>query len=96
MPEIPPALIGTGGPVGLIAFVVLLVILGRLVPRSVHEDRVKDKDLQIAYLQQTLQVRDEQSRVRDEQTSKLLLQSDLTVQLLQSLAREAGRDDLVA
>lgn len=96
MPEIPPALIGTGGPVSIVLFVVTLIIVGRLVPRSVHEDRIKDKDQQIAYLQQTVQVRDEQARVRDEQLQKLLPNSDLTVQLLRALAKEAGRDDLVA
>ncbi|MFG1776604.1 hypothetical protein ACGFIG_09265 [Micromonospora sp. NPDC049048] len=92
--EIPPALLGTGGPVGVLLFVVGLVLTGRLIARSVHEDRIKDKDDQIANLRQTLTVRDEQVRVRDEQTTKLLAQSDLTVQLLQSLAREAGRHDL--
>jgi hypothetical protein len=96
MPEIPPALIGTGGPVGLIAFVVLLVLVGRLVPRKMHEERIGDKDQQIVYLQQTVQVRDEQAAVRDEQLQKLLTNSDLTVQLLRALSKEAGRDDLVA
>ncbi|MFI1197684.1 hypothetical protein ACH4T9_31110 [Micromonospora sp. NPDC020750] len=90
--EIPPALLGTGGPVSILLFVVGLVLTGRLIARSVHEDRIKDKDDQIASLRSTLTVRDEQVRVRDEQTTKLLAQSDLTVQLLQSLAREAGRD----
>lgn len=96
MPEIPPALVGTGGPVGALLFVVTLILLGRLVPRSVLEDRVRDKVERIVYLEATLAVRDEQVRVRDEQTQHLLQQSNLTVQLLQSLAREAGRDDLAA
>lgn len=90
--EIPPALLGTGGPVSILLLVVTLILTGRLIARSVHEDRIKDKDDQIANLRSTLAVRDEQVRVRDEQTTKLLAQSDLTVQLLQSLAREAGRD----
>lgn len=88
------ALVVKGGPVGVIALVVLLVLTGRLMPRTMHEDRIRDKDQQISYLQQTLTVRDEQIRVRDEQVSKLLPNSDLTVQLLQGLAREAGRHDL--
>lgn len=92
--EIPPALLGTGGPVGVLLFVVGLVLTGRLIARSVHEDRIKDKDDQISHLRATLAVRDEQVRVRDEQVSKLLPNTDLTVQLLQGLAREAGRDDL--
>jgi hypothetical protein len=96
MPEIPPALIGTGGPVGIIALVVALVLTGRLVSRSVHEDRIRDKDAQIDYLRATLASREEELRVRGQQVDRLLTQSDLTVQLLQSLAREAGRDDVVA
>lgn len=94
--EIPPALLGTGGPVGVLLLVVVLILTGRLVSRSVYEDRIKDKDAQIASLQAALAARDEQVRVRDEQTQKLLTQSDLTVQLLQSLAREAGRNDLAS
>lgn len=96
MPEIPPALIGTGGPVGILLFVVVLIVTSRLIPRPTHEDRIRDKDQQIAYLQATLAVRDEELKVRGGQVEKLLTQSDLTVQLLQSLAREAGRDDVAA
>ncbi|MEW2442777.1 hypothetical protein GA0070622_1178 [Micromonospora sediminicola] len=94
MPDIPAALLSSGGPVGVLLFVVALVLTGRLVPRTVHEDRVRDKDDQIAHLRATLAVRDEQVRVRDEQVQKLLPNTDLTVQLLQGLAREAGRHDL--
>lgn len=97
MPEIPPALIGTVGPGGVLLIIVMLVMLGRLVPRATHEDRVRDKDTQITYLQQTLAVRDEELKVRGQQVEKLMTQSDLTVQLLQSLAREAGaRGDLAS
>lgn len=101
MPEIPPALINPGGPIGLLLFVVGLVLTGRLVSRGVHEDRIRDKDQQITRLEKTLDARDETIRVqnermavRDEQLSKLLAQSELTVQLLTSLAREAGHADL--
>lgn len=75
---------------------VLLMAFGRLIPRSTHEDRVRDKDTQIADQKATIAVKDEQIRVRDEQLSKLLPNSDLTVRILQGIAREAGRDDLAA
>lgn len=94
MPDIPSALLAKGGPIGIIVFVVLLVLSGRLMTRSAHEDRVGDLKERIVSLEGTLTVRDEQVRVRDEQTTKLLTQSDLTVQLLQSISREAGRHDL--
>lgn len=96
MPEIPPALIGTGGPVGALLLVVALILTGRLVSRAVHEDRIRDKDVQVDYLRATIAARDEELRVRGQQVDKLLTQSDLTVQLLRSLTREAGRDDVVA
>lgn len=96
MPDIPAGLLTTGGPYGLVALVVLLILGGRLITRAAHEDRVHDKDAQIEYLRETLKSRDEELQVRGQQVDKLLTQSDLTVQLLQSLAREAGRDDLVA
>ncbi|MCX5066892.1 hypothetical protein OOJ91_13655 [Micromonospora lupini] len=95
--DVPVAeLAGKVGPVGLLSLVVLLILTGRLLPRPVLEDRIRDKAEQITHLQETLASRDEELRVRGQQVDKLLAQSDLTVQLLQSLAREAGRDDLVA
>lgn len=39
------------GASALIAVVVLLILRGALVPRAVHEDRMRDKDRQIDYLQ---------------------------------------------
>lgn len=94
--DIPPALLGTGGPVGLIAVVVALVLTGRLMTRAAHEDRIRDHKDRITYLEATLSSRDDELRVRGQQVDKLLAQSELTVQLLQSIAREAGHDDLAA
>lgn len=45
---------------GVSGVVVLAVLLGRLIPRWVHIQRVTDKDAQIAYLQAALDKRDEQ------------------------------------
>ena len=96
MLDIPAGLLTAGGPTGVLVFVVLLVLTGRLIPRAQHEDRVRDKDTQIANLAETVKVKDEQIRVRDEQVTKLLPNTDLTVRLLQGLAREAGRHDLAS
>lgn len=41
--------IETFGATGILAIVALLVFRGNLIPRSVHEDRMKDKDAQIEY-----------------------------------------------
>ncbi len=93
---LPAELVARVGPVGLLAVAVLLVLTGRLLPRAVHEDRLRDKDRQIEYLQAAAAVRDEQAGVRDEQIGKLLPAQEMTVHLLRSLVREAGGDDLVA
>lgn len=40
-------------PIGastILAFVVLLILRGNLISRSVHEDRMRDKDSQLEYL----------------------------------------------
>lgn len=86
---IPPQLLTGAGWGGLILMAVWLIFTDRLIPRASHLREVAEKDNFIAYLEKTLNVRDEQVRVRDEQMSKLLTNSDLTVQLLQSVAREA-------
>lgn len=41
------------GATSILCIVILLVIRGHLIPRSTHEDRVRDKDQQIEYLQAT-------------------------------------------
>lgn len=89
---IPPQLLTGSGLAALVALAVWLIYTGRLVTRQVHEDRITDKNNHIEYLRRTLEVRDEEVRIRSEQVQKLLTNSDLTVQLLQSLQREASRD----
>jgi hypothetical protein len=91
---IPPQLLTGAGWGGLVIMVVWFIFTDRLVPRGSHLRLIADKDDHIRYLRQTLEVRDEQVRIRDEQIQKLLSNSDLTVQLLQSIAREARRGDV--
>jgi hypothetical protein len=93
---IPPQLLTGAGWGGLVIMVVWFIFTDRLVPLGSHLRLIGDKDDHIKYLRQTLEVRDEQVRIRDEQIQKLLSNSDLTVQLLQSIAREARRGDVEA
>lgn len=86
---IPPQLFTGGMTVSLVSMAVWLIYTGRLISRTAHEDRIADLTKHVEYLRKTLEVRDEEVRIRSEQVQKLLTNSDLTVQLLQSLQREA-------
>lgn len=93
---IPPQLLSGFGWGGLVLLLVWFLFTDRIVTRGSHLREVADKDSHIAYLRKTLEVRDEQVRIRDDQIQKLLTNSDLTVQLLQSIAKEARRGDVEA
>jgi hypothetical protein len=54
------ALLAGGGPPAVIAFGVLSIMRGWLIPRSVHEDRVSDLKATIAALQATNAEREHQ------------------------------------
>lgn len=47
---LPIAPVGAGS---ILCFVILLILRGALIPRSIHEDRMRDKDQQIEYLTTT-------------------------------------------
>lgn len=69
---------------GVSGAVVLAVSLGLLIPRWVHVQRVRDKDLQIRYLQSALDK-------RDEQVDKLIEGQGQTVHLLEDIKATAAR-----
>lgn len=67
-----------------VSLIVLLVLFGYLVPRWIHNERVRDKDKQIDYLATALDK-------RDVQVDKLLSQGQLIIELLDELKEEAQR-----
>ena len=91
---IPPQLLTGAGWGALIALAVWLVFTDRLISRGSHLREIAGKDELVAYLRKTLEIRDAEAALRTEQMNKLLTNSDLTVQLLQSVAREARRGDV--
>lgn len=93
---IPPQLVGGAGLATIVLAAVWSMLTGRIVSRAAHEDRIRDKDDHIAYLRATLETRDQEAAIRTEQVQKLLTNSDLTVQLLQALNREARSGDVAA
>lgn len=67
-----------------VSLIVLLVLFGYLVPRWLHNERMKDKDKQIDFLTSALDK-------RDDQVDKLLTQGQLIVDLLDDIKEEAQR-----
>lgn len=63
---------------------IMLVLLGGLIPRWMHKERVSDKDRQISYLQAALDK-------RDEQVDRLVEKDQTVIQLLEGLKAEAER-----
>ena len=81
---IPAAVLKDVGATALVSFSVLLVLLGGLIPRWMHKERIADKDRQIAALQAALDK-------RDEQVDRLLKNDEIVIELLRSIKREAER-----
>lgn len=69
---------------GVSGAVVLAVLLGLLIPRWVHVQRVKDKDDQILHLRAALDR-------RDEQVDKLVSQQAQTNHILEDIKATADR-----
>ncbi len=72
------ALWGQLGPWGLVSTFVMLVLLGYLVPRRIHNQQMADKDKQIVFLQQALDK-------RDQQFERLVSQNEVVVRLLEDI-----------
>ena len=66
------------GPWGLVSVFVMMVLLGYLIPRSFHNQRVKDRDEEIKLLRAMIDK-------RDAQFEQLVKQGELTVRLLEDI-----------
>ena len=69
---------------GLVTLVVLLVLFGALIPRWTHNQRIKDKNAEIALLQKVVDK-------RDEQHDKLVDKVGLVIQMLEDIKAERYR-----
>jgi len=82
------------GATGILAIVFLMVMRGKLVPRSVHEDRMKDKDTQIKYLETALQRTEQRNGELMSQVGLLMEVATTAEHVFESLPMAAtGRDD---
>lgn len=71
------------GPWGIVTIVVLCIIIGLLIPRWTHNQRIKDKNEIITLQKETI-------AKRDEQVDRLIEQNDLMIRLLEDI-KAAGR-----
>lgn len=76
--DLDPAVWANLGPWGLVSVFVMMVLFGYLIPRSFHNQRVKDRDEEIKLLRAMIDK-------RDEQFNKLVEQNELTVRLLEDI-----------
>lgn len=74
-------------PAALLGLVVLLLLLGRLVPRRTVDDAVR----QMEYWREAHSNSEKARTAQKEQADELLESSRLTVQLLQSIRAEAEK-----
>lgn len=87
---IPPG-IADMGLGGLVALGLLLLAYGKLLPRSVHEDRVSDLKAQIAQKDARNAFLEEALERRDEHVRQLAENNSLAVAAIESIRREAAR-----
>lgn len=71
------------GATGILAVAILMLLRGALIPRSVHEDRMADKDQTIEYLKAT-----NEQLIR--QNNKLMAVGHTAERVLMSLHEAAG------
>lgn len=86
---IPAELVGALGPTALVGIAVLLVFVGRLIPRSTHESIVASKDEQIKYLKEALALEVERGQLQGEHLGELLEHSRAVDQFIKALPRGA-------
>lgn len=74
-------------PWGIVTVMVLMIAVGYLVPRWMHNQRMKDKDLTITYLQGALDK-------RDDQVGTLIKQNEVIIKLLEDIKASGRRNQV--
>lgn len=81
------------GATGLLAVVVILVLTGRLVPKSTVEDLRADKDKQIEIWRTAYETSMSAQEVQREHISALLEAAETTTHVIQALPVSASRNE---
>jgi hypothetical protein len=84
--------IGSLGATGILAVVVLLILRGNLIPRSVHEDRIRDKDAEVSYYQQALEREQRRGDVLAAQNETLMEVGKTAEHVLNSLPTPSSQE----
>lgn len=87
---IPASLLGALGPAALASLAVLLVMVGKLIPRSTHDAIVAGKDDQIAYLREALALEAERGRLQGEANAELLEHARAVDQFIRALPQRGA------
>lgn len=81
--------IGSLGAGGILTVVVLLILRGALIPRSIHEDRIRDKDAELAYYRTALDRECQRGDIMTAQVETLMEVASTTEHVLTSLSEAA-------
>lgn len=84
---IPAGFVTGSGLSGLVALAVLLIMGGKLIPKSTHDQAIADRDKQIEFLKSALLTEVERGRVRDGQVSELLEHARTTNAFIRAMPR---------
>lgn len=79
------------GAGGLIALVFIFMLLGRLIPRPWHRERIADKEAQLVEKDARIKFLEAALEKRDEQLSQQIANNTVAVNALEALRREAAR-----
>lgn len=81
------------GATGLLAAVVIMILLGRLLPKSAVEERIADKDRQIETWRTAYERSQEVQDRQREHISALLEATRTTTRVIQALPSAAGLNE---
>jgi hypothetical protein len=84
--------IGSLGATGILAVVVLLILRGNLIPRNVHEDRIRDKDAEVQYYQRALEREQRRGDVLAAQNETLMEVGKTAEHVLNSLPTASSQE----
>ncbi|MFE7461710.1 hypothetical protein ACWFMI_23310 [Nocardiopsis terrae] len=81
------------GLTGVVTLGMVMILTGRLVPKSTVEEMRAERDARLAEMKAARDAEREAGQVRDQQITELLENSRATVQLIDGLRKTAGGEE---